>query len=759
MKLSAKNACLALFNALLLSSITACGSGGDEKDPGPKPKPTPVAEDEITETEQNESNVTLSVTQHGDMFTGKPFIIKFEQKPSVSSLKGQISPVITAKYGVVTDVNPLTDESAASGTVFYYLPLSALKALGDVYSFTEEFTVTDADGNISVYELAQGANTSHGDPLLTDQWHIRNVSQNPFKVSKKPVKGIDLNVIPAWHEKDSNNELLSGKNVRVGVWDAPIDLNHEELKDKIYTPSGITSDVNKGLTLNEVIKNPSILHGTAVSGIIGASAGNAKGGRGIAPDVLLTSYAMNGVDTSFLARKDDLDIVNASIGSSNSFAFDPAFEMTLQAMFENGIPLIKAAGNQFNSITYDHDDLYPTKACLRYKVSCQYEQSSSLERGRYQINVAALNSLGEHSSYSSAGSHIWVSGTGGEFGYRGSGSDSAAVVTSIYSQDPSKYSDWDAGTPWRKDSTNYEARKFYTQRMNGTSAATPSVTGVSALVLQAKPDITVPQLRYILATTARNDRDWSSLAYSSISAYDSDLGETVTPDRGWNSNASGLRFSNRYGFGVVDAEKAVKAALNCNSDELCAKRASLPQDYKNTNSNPCTTSDDGKIVTCIFSDFVNTEDSSDNQSEIEVEEVSVNLNSFGYTSDTPETIVEDDNAASYCDYAASNDGYIAAIAYANNLLQMEIRSPNGTIALVKPVYANWDFSGKVLNSVYGLGYKSPFLVNTSDFFTEKFSASNNLFILTFKSKCSIDVDELNKHIYLLVGGYPDRAAD
>lgn len=79
MKLSAKNACLALFNALLLSSITACGSGGDEKDPGPKPKPTPVAEDEITETEQNESNVTLSVTQHGDMFTGKPFIIKLNR--------------------------------------------------------------------------------------------------------------------------------------------------------------------------------------------------------------------------------------------------------------------------------------------------------------------------------------------------------------------------------------------------------------------------------------------------------------------------------------------------------------------------------------------------------------------------------------------------------------------------------------------------------------------------------------------------------
>ena len=57
--------------------------------------------------------------------------------------------------------------------------------------------------------------------------------------------------------------------------------------------------------------------------------------------------------------------------------------------------------------------------CSKFGISCQFNQSSSFNRGRYLINVAAINSLGKKSSYSTAGAHLWVSGTGGEFGYTG----------------------------------------------------------------------------------------------------------------------------------------------------------------------------------------------------------------------------------------------------------------------------------------------------------------------------------------------------
>ena len=52
-------------------------------------------------------------------------------------------------------------------------------------------------------------------------------------------------------------------------------------------------------------------------------------------------------------------------------------------------------------------------------ISCQLNQTSSFNRGRYLINVGAINSLGKKSSYSTIGAHLWVSGTGGEFGYTG----------------------------------------------------------------------------------------------------------------------------------------------------------------------------------------------------------------------------------------------------------------------------------------------------------------------------------------------------
>ena len=40
--------------------------------------------------------------------------------------------------------------------------------------------------------------------------YIKNIGQNPFEVAHSPLKGIDLNVIPAWHLTDSENNLISG---------------------------------------------------------------------------------------------------------------------------------------------------------------------------------------------------------------------------------------------------------------------------------------------------------------------------------------------------------------------------------------------------------------------------------------------------------------------------------------------------------------------------------------------------------------------
>ena len=693
-----------------------------------------------------DSVISLTVAEAGDIFTGKPYVFSYSIKPANGRTSSGQRFTIRARYGKFSMNHPQTGKAAASGQIFYYVPETVLGTTDNYYSFNETITIANSSNATETFSFKMGADASNGDPVFTDQWHIKNLGQNPFKVRKAPVAGVDLNVIPAWHLTDANNELISGKNVKVGVWDTTVDFKHEDLASKKYSPSSTASFINGTLTLNQVKQDSGVLHGSMVAGIIGAEANNGKGVRGIAYNAKLASYEANRTNVSYLARKRDLDIANASLGLDNSYAYQPTLEMQYQSMFENNVPLIKAAGNEFYNVTFSNSSYYPTQ-CSKLGISCQFNQSSSFNRGRYLINVAAINSLGKKSSYSTVGAHLWVSGTGGEFGYTGGYDSSAAIVTTKYSYDPSYYNDGLDGTsPWRKDSSKYDIRKYYTHTMNGTSSATPSVTGVSALVIQAKPDITVPQLRYILATTANNDtaQGWSSLKYGPQTSTVSEYGQQITFDRGWHDTAAGLRFSNYYGFGVVDAKKAVTKALACDSDVECAKRSVLPEDYRSTGSNPCSSSDGGKTVTCQFTNFVNTDNSYDNNAYIDIENTALNMASFTYANDSTN---------SYC--SAASRSTTQGIAYANNLLQIEMTSPNGTKALVKPVYANWDFEGNALKNMLGSrDYSNAFLINVSEFFTEKVSAKSR-FTVNFKSKCPINVNTLNRNIYVLLGGYAD----
>lgn len=73
----------------------------------------------------------------------------------------------------------------------------------------------------------------------------------------------------------------------------------------------------------------------------------------------------------------------------------------------------------------------------------------------------------------------------------------------------------------------------------GTSAAAPIAAGVFALVLQVRPDLTWRDLQYLVMLNAI----------------------PVNPDdESWELNASGRNFSNRYGYGMLDAYRLVEAA-------------------------------------------------------------------------------------------------------------------------------------------------------------------------------------------------------
>lgn len=123
--------------------------------------------------------------------------------------------------------------------------------------------------------------------------------------------------------------------------------------------------------------------------------------------------------------------------------------------------------------------------------------------------------------------------------------------------------------------------------MNGTSSATPEVSGIVSLMTEAwrlqNPninDLTRNQILYILAKASRNNSQITSLEPStdenmtvSLPYFEDNITFAITT--GWQDIGNNLKFSNEYGFGLVDAKKAIDITLNCNNDSDCSKRANV----------------------------------------------------------------------------------------------------------------------------------------------------------------------------------------
>lgn len=187
----------------------------------------------------------------------------------------------------------------------------------------------------------------------------------------------------------------------------------------------------------------------------------------------------------------------------------------------------------------------------------------------YAYTVAALNNRGVAASYSSAGASNWITGFGGE-----GGDQQAAIVSTDNSGCSSGNNNKNNRSLLLEGVGNVVERLSklvadlmgassidptcnYTGQMNGTSAATPSVSGIAALILEANPNLTWKDVGYILAKTARKvDVNAGTASYALPGNAPLEL---VQP---WITNAAGFNFHNRYGFGLVNTAAAVALAKN-----------------------------------------------------------------------------------------------------------------------------------------------------------------------------------------------------
>ncbi|MGH8201619.1 MAG: S8 family serine peptidase [Steroidobacteraceae bacterium] len=450
--------------------------------------------------------------------------------------------------------------NSTNGAITYTVP-------GFVTASTTSFVVSVANPGTSTQESVNVALNS--DPLLANQWHLQNTGQDAF-ASVLPTPGDDLDVAGAWASG------FSGKGIKVAIVDTGLEIAHEDLAANVdpghsfnfATGSNDPSPTSQGFD-----------HGTAVAGIVAAVAFNGKGGRGVAYNATLRGYNLIGnftlANMAFAfggsAISSDNDLFNASFGPvtnaipSFSGAYQAITQTTLNMRGGLGAPIVNAAGNDFRDFEAASSPLCQT--AQQYGVSCGDPASDERRGGYAPIIVGAVDADGTHASYSNTGSSLWISAPGGEYGVNSSYTSLSAFPDPTDAVKPAII------TTNRTGCANAEysfavnalddlggnplaAQCQYTAVMNGTSSATPNVSGVIAMMLEANPKLSVRDIKYILAKTAKRvDPNFAGVSSSNVIA-----GSRVVLEQGWVRNDTGFYFSNRYGFGEVDAAAALAAA-------------------------------------------------------------------------------------------------------------------------------------------------------------------------------------------------------
>ena len=398
----------------------------------------------------------------------------------------------------------------------------------------------------------------NGDPLRTYAWHLTNTGQSTF-ATFGGTPGVDINV------KELYKEGITGSGVRIAVSDTGVELAHDDLHQN--TISGAHRDYSLPSPYSTSDPTPTDFHGTAVSGIINAMGWNNFGSIGVAPEAKFAGFqflnSSQGTSIMIHQASGNFDVFNFSYGDYilEDMQSDDSYidQLRYNTQTEDKI-YVKAAGNEFIA-------LGDGGVCASHNANFPFENETP-----FIIIVGAVHADGGKSSYSNAGSNIWVSAPGGE---DGEGYGPGIITTDL----PTCFKGLSkAGVSTSNDFEYNHALNLkcdYTALMNGTSSATPIVTGVIALMKQANTNLKMRDIKHILALTSKqiDVTHSSSVNYYGNSHPSNRFGSCTanlnlaghTYEQGWVENTAGFKFNNFYGFGLIDAKAAVDMAKNYSS--------------------------------------------------------------------------------------------------------------------------------------------------------------------------------------------------
>ncbi|MDF1877210.1 S8 family serine peptidase [Sulfurimonas sp. SAG-AH-194-L11] len=396
--------------------------------------------------------------------------------------------------------------------------------------------LSDSDGDFfsDSYELLIGSNPLEadenangildgldGDPLFKYQWHLKSngdIVSNTSRVAT--IIGNDLNILDVYRYQRGDASTI------IQVVDTGVELIHEDLNvDTAYSRNSIngTNDPSPTNPVSRVnkISPTEVGHGTAVAGIIAAKANNGLGLRGVVPNA--TIAGSNWLEEQSIEELDILwyNSLNANeiLVSNNSWGTymskDKNFEDILRLASEQ---LRDGKGRIFTFASGNDREIYGN-ANLSY-----------IANNRYAITVASLNHENRYSYYSNPGSNILVSA------YGGSSYELAPTIATTLLTGQSYYEN-ELGSSLGAITFDDDYARSYTFAMNGTSAATPMVSGAIALTLTSCPNLTWRDVRWLLSYTSKM---------------------IDIEDENWVKNSAGRSHNINYGYGLIDTDSMIQ---------------------------------------------------------------------------------------------------------------------------------------------------------------------------------------------------------
>ncbi len=353
------------------------------------------------------------------------------------------------------------------------------------------------------------------------QWNLDNRNAEGIRL------GPDLNVRGAW-------QRTKGEGVVVAVVDDGVDLAHPDLAPNAAPGLHFNFDLNIPDGRHQ---KASEYHGTATAGVL-AAALDGVGVAGVAPAARFASWhifpANPTAGRTFLSEEKMAAMFQhesnrVAIQVHNWIEVAPGFQLIPQGALESaaisnavalgrngrGVVMVRGAGNghfdppsqQWHGLGAN-DNAYTSDPRV--------------------IAVAASRADGRVASYSQRGACVLVSALSGDLEdgfptiWTTDRVGSAGINAAVFPDEPER--------------ANY---RYFSIGFTGTSAASPMIGGICALMLSANPTLGHRDVQQILIHASRH-----------VDRADPDL----------RRNGAGYWVSHRQGFGIPDAAEAVRLA-------------------------------------------------------------------------------------------------------------------------------------------------------------------------------------------------------